>query len=98
MAAEVCVFKARWVRVMAAVILATWSPGSMYCCCARAEAPSDPGRCATPIEARSHSCCASETEVAEPIESAQSCTTGCRDRDPIERSCGCAHGPDWTQT
>ncbi len=84
-----------WLRLMATVLLATWSP-AQWCCCQgqAAESPSgDAGALAAAGSTDCHvtACCSEPASV--PLASAAPGCGGCGPINPEDRpSCGCAHG------
>jgi hypothetical protein len=78
-------------------LLATWSPGSWWCCCAADGEPAPDTVTATTVqtgEAQGHGCC-SGPEAPAPVETTPAAHgDGCCPLNSDETpSCGCIHGP-----
>ncbi len=88
-----------WLRLMATVLLATWSP-AQWCCCQGQAAESPSGDAGALAAAGSTDChvtaCCSET-ASVPLAAAGPAPApgcGCGPINPDERpSCRCVHGP-----
>ncbi len=77
-------FRSPSLRLLTAVLLATWSPGRWCCCQAHAGGGA--------LEVVETSCCSAEPVAAPAAKGC--CTDGGRDLPADERPCGCVHGPN----
>ncbi|MHC4219360.1 MAG: hypothetical protein ACYSU7_13010 [Planctomycetota bacterium] len=85
-------------RLMTVALLATWSPGSWWCCCSADAAEPAPETVAATDDADAHGCC-SASEVPAPVATFPAAhgdggDDGCCPVNSDEApSCGCLHGP-----
>lgn len=78
-------FDSRFIRLLTALVVATWSPGQWCGCDARAAGPD------LQVQVSGASCCADEGAAA-PARAG--CCGGCAgDQSHDEGPCGCLHGP-----
>ena len=78
-------FGSRFMRLLTALLVATWSPGQWCCCGAHAAGPD------LQVQVSEASCCAEQSPAA-PAEAG--CCGGCTgEQSHDEGPCGCLHGP-----
>ena len=83
-------FDSRFVRLLTALLVATWSPGQW--CCGGAHT----GGSGLEVNVAEASCCAVPADGAQddPATDTTGCCHGCDGQSvPGENSCGCLHGP-----
>ncbi len=81
-------FDSRFIRLLTALLVATWSPGQ-WCCCGAHANGSD-----LEVQVSEASCCARPADTAEPATDTTGCCGTCEgEPSPGENSCGCLHGP-----
>ena len=81
-------FDSRFIRLLTAVLVATWSPGQWCCCGTHA------GGSSLEVQVSEASCCARPTDAAKPATDTTRCCGNCEgEPSPGENSCGCLHGP-----
>ncbi len=80
-------FNSRCIRLLTALLVATWSPGQ-WCCCGAHASGSD-----LEVQVAEASCCARPADTAQPATETIGCCGACEGEPSPGDSCGCLHGP-----
>ncbi len=78
-------FDSRFIRLLTALLVATWSPGQWCCCGAHAAGPD------LQVQVSKASCCAEKSPAAP--DRAGCCDSCAGEQSHDDGPCGCLHGP-----